>query len=177
MPSVYGTACCATASHRPVLDPNRASPLHYGLSYAGSGSSTGKPNARKVPEGWHQNQCDPGTLSKRRKGTGHAKPHKGEALNATNHHWPYVTRNKRSVWPMRTQPYTEAHYATMPEDLVKPCILAGSRRGDVILDPFAGSGTTLKVALELGRKAIGIELNPQYVEMMKQRTNVTLGMF
>jgi DNA modification methylase len=77
---------------------------------------------------------------------------------------------------MRTQPYTEAHYATMPEDLVKPCILAGSRRGDVILDPFAGSGTTLKVALELGRKAIGIELNPQYVEMMKQRTNVTLGM-
>jgi len=65
----------------------------------------------------------------------------------------------------------------MPEDLVKPCVLAGSRLGDVILDPFAGSGTTLKVALELGRKAIGIELNPKYIMMIRQRTSVTIGMF
>ena len=65
----------------------------------------------------------------------------------------------------------------MPEDLVKPCVLAGSRPGDVILDPFAGSGTTGKVALDLGRRAILIELSLVYVEFIKQRTMVTIGMF
>ena len=69
-------------------------------------------------------------------------------------------RNKRTVWTVATQPYAEAHFATFPEDLIKPCILAGSRVGDTVLDPFAGSGTTLMVATELGRKSIGIELKP-----------------
>jgi DNA modification methylase len=142
-----------------------------------SGSSTRKFTAEKIPSGWHQNQRDPDSLWKRRKGTGHVNPHNGNAVNATCHDWPYMTRNKRSVWTLATQPYPEAHYATMPEDLVKPCVLAGSRLGDVILDPFAGSGTTLKVALELGRKAIGIELNPKYIMMIRQRTSVTIGMF
>ena len=84
-------------------------------------------------------------------------------------------RNKRTVWTVATQPYSEAHFATFPEDLIKPCILAGSRVGDTVLDPFAGSGTTLMVATELGRKSIGIELNPDYVEMARQRANVTAG--
>lgn len=65
----------------------------------------------------------------------------------------------------------------MPEDLVKPCVLAGSRPGNLILDPFAGSGTTGKVALELGRRAILIELSAAYVQLIKQRTMVTVGMF
>jgi DNA modification methylase len=147
------------------------------VSHAGSGSSTRKFKAKKFPTGWHQNQRDPDTLWQRRKGTGHAKPHNGEALNATSHHWPYVTRNKRSVWTLKTQPYPDAHFATMPEDLVKPCVLAGSRPGNLILDPFAGSGTTGKVALELGRRAILIELSAAYVQLIKQRTMVTVGMF
>ena len=82
-------------------------------------------------------------------------------------------RNKRSVWTVATQPYNEAHFATFPEDLIKPCIMAGSRLGDTVLDPFAGSGTTGKVALELGRKAILIELNPKYVALAKERCMVT----
>lgn len=86
-------------------------------------------------------------------------------------------RNKRSVWTVATQPYSEAHFATFPEDLIKPCILAGSRPGDTILDPFAGSGTTGKVALDLGRKAVLIELNPEYVRLADSRTFVTPGMF
>ena len=64
----------------------------------------------------------------------------------------------------------------MPEDLVKPCVLAESRPGDVILDPFGGSGTVGKVAIELGRRAILVELSSAYVELMKRRTRVTSGM-
>jgi DNA modification methylase len=70
------------------------------------------------------------------------------------------SRNKRSVWTIITQAYPEAHFATFPEELPKICILAGTRPEDTVLDPFAGSGTTGKVALELGRSAILIELNP-----------------
>jgi DNA modification methylase len=86
-------------------------------------------------------------------------------------------RNKRTVWTIPTQPYAEAHFATFPEEIPKLCILAGSRPGDVILDPFAGSGTTGKVAIELGRKAILIELNPEYMRLARARTCVTPGFF
>lgn len=79
------------------------------------------------------------------------------------------TRNKRTVWTIATQPYPEAHFATFPPKLIEPCILAGSRPGDVVLDPFAGSGTTLYVAKELGRQFIGIELNPAYVKLIDKR--------
>ncbi len=85
-------------------------------------------------------------------------------------------RNKRSVWTVATAPYPEAHFATYPPDLIKPCILAGTRVGDTVLDPFAGSGTTGMVALELGRRAVLIELNPAYVKLIKQRCDVTLGL-
>ena len=85
-------------------------------------------------------------------------------------------RNKRSVWSVPTAPYREAHFATFPPDLIKPCILAGTRAGDVVLDPFGGSGTTGQVALELGRSAIMIELNPKYVEMARRRLQVTPGL-
>ncbi len=89
---------------------------------------------------------------------------------------PDLLRNKRSVWTVTTQPYPDAHFATYPAELIKPCILAGSRTGDTVLDPFAGSGTTGMVALELGRKAILIELNPAYIPLIEQRTNVTPGL-
>jgi site-specific DNA-methyltransferase (adenine-specific) len=86
------------------------------------------------------------------------------------------TRNKRSVWEVTTKPYSGAHFATFPPDLIKPCILAGCPTGGTVLDPFGGSGTTGMVALELGRKAELIELNPDYVEIIEGRTNVTPGL-
>lgn len=87
------------------------------------------------------------------------------------------TRNKRSVWTITTEPYPEAHFATFPTELPRICILAGSKLGDTILDPFAGSGTTLQVALELSRAAIGIELNDEYVALANRRLNsTTLGL-
>lgn len=79
-------------------------------------------------------------------------------------------RQKRSVWTVATQPYSEAHFATFPPKLIEPCILAGSRPGDVVLDPFFGSGTTGEVCERLGRKWLGIELNPEYGDMAARRT-------
>jgi hypothetical protein len=79
------------------------------------------------------------------------------------------TRNRRSVWTITTKPYSGAHFAVMPPDLVEPCIKAGCPEGGTVLDPFAGSGTTLAVAAELGRNAIGCELNPAYIELAEKR--------
>jgi site-specific DNA-methyltransferase (adenine-specific) len=81
-------------------------------------------------------------------------------------------RNRRSVWTITTKPYSGAHFAVMPPDLVEPCIKAGCPDGGTVLDPFAGSGTTLAVAAELGRNAIGCELNPDYVVLAEQRIKV-----
>jgi DNA modification methylase len=80
------------------------------------------------------------------------------------------TRNKRSVWTIATQSYSEAHFATFPEALVEPCILAGSRPGDIVFDPFMGSGTVAQVAQRLGRKWLGSELNPEYIDLQGDRT-------
>lgn len=77
-------------------------------------------------------------------------------------------RNRRSVWTVNTRPLKEAHFATFPPDLIKPCIKAGSSKGDTVLDPFLGSGTTGLVAQELGRQWIGIDLNTDYCELAKQ---------
>ncbi|PVY81091.1 site-specific DNA-methyltransferase (cytosine-N4-specific) [Cupriavidus alkaliphilus] len=79
-------------------------------------------------------------------------------------------RNKRSVWMIATQPYAGAHFATFPESLVEPCILAGSRPGDIVFDPFMGSGTVASVAQRLGRRWIGAELNPDYIALQAERT-------
>lgn len=88
----------------------------------------------------------------------------------------YETRNMRNFWLLGPEPCRDAHFAVYPSEIPRRAILAGSRPGDTILDPFGGSGTTGLVALELGRKAILCELNPQYVELIKQRTNVTPGL-
>lgn len=78
-------------------------------------------------------------------------------------------RNKRSVWTITQKPYHGAHFATMPPDLARTCILAGSHPGDIVLDPFNGSGTTGLVAGELGRRYVGVELNPEYIALTRER--------
>jgi DNA modification methylase len=78
-------------------------------------------------------------------------------------------RNKRSVWTVAAVPFSGAHFATFPPKLIEPCILAGSRKGDIVLDPFSGSGTTGMVALRHGRSFVGCELNPDYVRLARDR--------
>ena len=94
-------------------------------------------------------------------GTG-LQPHSGLTKS-------YTTKNKRSVWSITNKPYKHAHFATFPPDLIEPCILAGSREGDIILDPFMGSGTTAMVAKEHNRYYVGCELHEEYGELIQQR--------
>ena len=86
-------------------------------------------------------------------------------------------RNKRSVWTVNTKPFKGAHFAVMPEALVEPCVLAGSKTGDTVLDPFAGSGTVGVVALRHGRKFLGVELNPEYADLANNRITNNNPMF
>ena len=85
------------------------------------------------------------------------------------------TRNRRSVWTVATRPYKGAHFATFPPALIEPCILAGSRPGDIVLDPFMGSGTTAAVALQHGRQYLGCELNPAYQPLQDARIATSVG--
>lgn len=78
-------------------------------------------------------------------------------------------RNKRSVWTVSLQPFPEAHFATFPERLIEPCLLAGCPEGGIVLDPFMGSGTTAVVACRYGRHYCGIEINPDYIAIAQKR--------
>jgi site-specific DNA-methyltransferase (cytosine-N4-specific) len=91
--------------------------------------------------------------------------------------WDVSRRNRRSVWTIPTQAYSGAHFATFPEALVEPCVLAGTRPGDIVFDPFFGTGTTGRVALRLGRQFIGCELNPNNAPLQDDRLRgVTAGL-
>lgn len=137
----------------------------------------------KTPDGWdtsigegshgsfHKNGREKG-VKQSDKQRGHSRRHDG-----FNDRWDHMEkteqcsgmRNKRTVWTIAPQPYPEAHFATFPPKLVEPCILAGCPVGGTVLDPFMGSGTTLQVAKHLNRKAIGIELNADYIQLAEKR--------
>jgi DNA modification methylase len=84
-------------------------------------------------------------------------------------------RNKRDVWTIPTKPFKGAHFAVMPEAIVEPCVLASSRPGDTVLDPFTGSGTVAVVALRHGRNYVGTELNPEYADIAINRITEAVG--
>ena len=117
----------------------------------------------KIPSGW---DTGPGS---HRNLTGRYKPKQNESFSSAVNGL-VEKRNKRSVWTVASSPYPEAHFSTYPPALITPCILAGCPAGGTVLDPFAGSGTTLYVSKELGRKSIGIELKEEYCKLILKRT-------
>ncbi|MBR8007172.1 DNA-methyltransferase [Burkholderia vietnamiensis] len=114
----------------------------------------------KAPDGWDTGAGAHGAFH--RDGRQNGAP-------AAADYQPKDGANRRSVWTIPTQAYSEAHFATFPEALVEPCVLAGSRPGDVVFDPFFGSGTTGQVAQRLGRRFLGCELNPDYESLQRDR--------
>jgi DNA modification methylase len=103
-------------------------------------------------------------------GSKYGEDSREESRTKSGNAWePTGVRNRRSVWTVATQPYSGAHFATFPPALIEPCVLAGCPAGGVVLDPFTGSGTTGQVALDMGRKFVGIELNSDYLELAVNR--------
>lgn len=107
------------------------------------------------------------------KGAGDAKGSGERLRNGEEWSANLAGANKRDVWTIATRGYKGAHFATFPEELARLCILAGSRPGELVLDPFMGSGTTARVALESGRDYVGYEIAPEYEPLIAER----LGMF
>jgi len=140
-------------------------PASWGITPTGVGFGHGtdadkRQRSRvKSPDGWDTGKGAHGSVHRDGRGKGETK--EADVAN---------TRNKRTVWPIATQAYPEAHFATFPEALVEPCILAGSRPGDIVFDPFMGSGTTARVAQRLGRNWLGAELNQDYIALQENRT-------
>jgi DNA modification methylase len=94
----------------------------------------------------------------------------GGAIGIENRkHAPYPLVNKRDVWSINTHPFKEAHFAVMPEKLAEPCILAGSKPGDIVIDPFNGAGTSGVVAVKNGRSYVGVDLNEEYLKIAQKR--------
>ena len=129
---------------------------------------------RKVPSGWDTRKGNHDDLTGRYDKNHSVRPCDTKGGNQGVGTLPIahpgaLVRNKRSVWTIPTQPFRDAHFATFPERLVEPCVLAGCPQGGTVLDPFMGSGTTGAVSLRNFRRFIGIELNPAYAEMATRR--------
>jgi len=105
---------------------------------------------------------------------GHKKHNEIETKDSNRKSYPMPNElgaNKRSVWTVNVKPYKGAHFATFPKELIEPCVLAGSRKNDIVFDPFMGSGTTAQVALQHGRQYLGCELNKEYEKLQQERIN------
>ncbi len=181
-----------TKAHETVFLLSKAERYFYDAS-AIAEPVTGGAHRRttKAPDGWDTGAGAHGTIHRvgREKGKSVPNPGVGHRLSQGKgrtgpgsfdeaHTGDLVdTRNVRTVWTMPTEPFKESHFATFPTALPRRCILAASRPGDLVLDPFNGAGTTGLVAIELGRRYLGIELNPAYAAMTERRlSGTTLGL-
>lgn len=135
----------------------------------------------RVPAGWAVGAADHSAVAHQTAKNHRKVAQPGQGIRANTSFESVIsgavleTRNKRDVWTVASDPYPEAHFATYPPALIEPCILAGSKPGGIVFDPFMGSGTTAQVALQLGRQYLGCELNPEYARLAEQRTKVTPG--
>ncbi len=161
-----------TKSHEYIFLLTKSAKYYYDADAIKQDSLTGDMRIPKGSEGmW---KMDGRSKEKRKTGL-----RKQDALGLPTYegfnsrYIPPQKTNRRTIWNIPTQPYPKAHFATFPEKIPQLCILAGSKRGDMILDPFLGSGTTGLVAQNEGRECIGIELNPEYAEMARERTRYT----
>lgn len=152
------------------------SPRYYFDQDAIAEDVTGNAHARgdgvnkkiKMPDGWDTGTGGHGSFHREGREKGKTRPRQNPSFSAAVNEL-VDKRNKRSVWTVPTEPCPEAHFATFPTELIKPCILAGCPAGGVVLDPFGGSGTTGDVARALHCQAWLIELNPEYIEIAKRR--------
>lgn len=117
------------------------------------------------PAGWDRSK---GNGGHNKKIGNYPQPKQNESFSGSVRK-PVEYRNKRSVWTIMNKPFNGPHHATFPPDVARPCILAGSRPGDLVLDPFMGVGTVALVAESLGRKWLGIELGAESVEIAEKR--------
>lgn len=113
--------------------------------------------------------------TKAAKGSAERQAEKGVNARPPEHKVYDGMRTKRSVWTVSTKPFSGAHFAVFPPDLIETCVLAGSPVGGTVLDPFGGSGTTAGVALKHGRKALLCELNPEYAALVPARVEAIAG--
>lgn len=129
---------------------------------------------REPSDSYHRPSADRQHDFYRSSGKYTRQPHPGQSMTqhrSNRGHTPArPLRSKRSVWPVSTVAARHDHLAAFPPKLIEPCILAGSRPGDLVLDPFSGSGTVAETANRLGRRWIGIELNPAFADLHEQRT-------
>lgn len=141
------------AIREPLAHPDA---LARGIVFGGHNGGQGKVGSAKRPGGGHRSVYGG-------KGHGHARPQTGKDTDPAHRQVDPAGRNPGDVWAIPTTPYPGAHFAVMPPELVRRCVLAGSREGDTVLDPFIGSGTVAMVANRHGRPAVGIDLSEEYL--------------
>jgi DNA modification methylase len=148
-----------TKAHEYVFLLSKKSSYFYDLEAIKDRSKTEPVMRNKKAEGYHADYA------------------KGERFSDGERMWGDGLSNKRSVWTVNTKPYSGSHFAVFPEELISPCVLAGSRVGDIVLDPFMGSGTTAAVALKHNRRYMGCELNKNYEELQQSRIDKSTDLF
>jgi DNA modification methylase len=150
MPESVRDRC--TKAHEYIFLLSKSERYYFDAEAIKEGAKTAPASRNKAAEGYH------------------ADYPKGERFSAGERVWGADgKRNKRSVWDVALRPYKGAHFATFPPALIEPCVLAGSRPGDIVLDPFMGSGTTAAVAKQHGRQYLGCELNEDYWPLQEER--------
>jgi DNA modification methylase len=174
MPETLTDRC--TKSHEYLFLLSKAPRYYYDFEamqepVSGTANARGtgvNPKAVKMPDGWDTGAGAHGSFHREGREKGKTRPRQNESFSGAVNEI-VEKRNRRSVWTIGSEPFAGAHFATFPRALIDPCILAGSRKGDVVLDPFMGSGTTAEAAEHLGRQWIGCELQPDYMQLQTQR--------